>query len=62
MSDSLRSYELNMLNSPLLTRLGGFPGLSEAKNPPAKQKHGFDPLVGKIPLEKERATHFSVLA
>ena len=30
------------------------------KNLPAR--HGFDPWVGKIPLEEEMATHSSILA
>ena len=32
------------------------------KNLPAIQETGFDPWVGKIPLEKGKATHFSILA
>ena len=35
------------------------------KNPPASagdKKHGFDPWVGKIPLEKDMATHSSILS
>ena len=33
------------------------------KNLPAMQgRYGFDPWVGKIPLEKEMATHSSILA
>ena len=36
------------------------------KNPHAKHRRhrgcGFDPLFGKIPLEKEMATHSSILA
>ena len=62
MSDSLQSYELNMLNNTLLQDWGGFPGLSVANNLFAKQKHGFDPWIGKIPLKKEMATHSSILA
>ena len=27
-----------------------------------RRRHGFDPWVGKIPLEKEMATHFSIFA
>ena len=26
------------------------------------RRHGFDPWVGKIPLEEERATHSGILA
>ena len=32
------------------------------KNPPAMQETGFNPWIGKIPLEKEKATHSSILA
>ena len=32
------------------------------KNPPAVQETCFDPWVGKIPLEKGKATHSSILA
>ena len=40
-----------------------FPGGSVVKNLPTKPgEHGFDPEVGKIPLEKEMATHSSTLA
>ena len=42
---------------------GGFPGGSVVKNPPAKyRRHGFDPRVGKIPLEEEMAAHSNILA
>ena len=41
----------------------GFPGGSAVKNLPAKcRRCGFDPWVGKIPLEEEMATHSSILA
>ena len=32
------------------------------KNPPAMRRLGLDLWVGKIPLEKEMATHSSILA
>ena len=32
------------------------------KNPPTMQKTWFNPLVGKIPLEKGKVTHSSILA
>ena len=38
------------------------------KNPPANEedirekRHGFDPWVGKIPLEEGMATHSNILA
>ena len=32
------------------------------KNPPAMQRPGFDPWVGKIPLEQGKFTHSSILA
>ena len=44
----------------------GFPDGEVLKNPPANagdaRDIGFDPWVGKIPLEQEMATHFSILA
>ena len=40
-----------------------FPGGLAVKNPPANAGNaGFDPWVGEDPLEKEMATHSSVLA
>ena len=49
------------------TGLGGgdFPGGSVVRNPPMMQdlqESGFDPRVGKIPMEEGMATHFSILA
>ena len=42
----------------------GFPGGSVVKNPPANEGDTgdwrFDPWVGKVPLEKEMATHSSI--
>ena len=53
----------------LMFRLGDFyemfgPGASAVKNLPACQyrRHGVDPWVRKIPLEKGMATHSSILA
>ena len=44
----------------------GFPGRTVLKNPPAnagdERERGFDPWVGKIPLELEVATHSSIPA
>ena len=40
----------------------GFPGGSMVKNLPAKQETRFNPWIRKIPLEKEMATHHSILA
>ena len=41
----------------------GFPGGSDGKESACQcRRHGFDPWVGKIPLEKEMATHSSILA
>ena len=44
----------------------GFPGSSVVKNPPANSggimRHGFDPWIKKIALEKEMATRSSILA
>ena len=43
----------------------GFPGGTSVKNPPENAGNirdaGFNSWVGKIPLEKEMATHFSIL-
>ena len=41
---------------------GGFPGVSAVKNPPAMQETQIPCLGWKDPLEKEIATHFSILA
>ena len=38
-----------------------FPGGSVVKNSPPNKRHWFDPWVGKVPLEKEMATHSNVL-
>ena len=40
----------------------GFPGGSAVKNPPAMQEIWVQILGGKDPLEKDMATHFSILA
>ena len=43
----------------------GFPGGTSGKEPCQCRRHkrwGFDPWVGKIPLEKDMATHSSILA
>ena len=44
----------------------GFPGGASGKEPTCQcrscKKHGFDPWVGKTPLEKEMATLSSILA
>ena len=40
----------------------GFPGGSGVKNPPAKQEMPVRSLGQEDPLEKEKATHSSVLA
>ena len=42
--------------------LRGIPGGSVVKNPPAVQQTKFQPLVWEDPLEKEMATHSSILA
>ena len=39
-----------------------FPGGSVVKNPPAKQKMQVQSLCREDPLEKETATHSSILA
>ena len=40
----------------------GFPGGSLIKSLPPKQEMQFDPWVQKIPLEKGKAIHSSILA
>ena len=40
----------------------GFPGGTVVKNPPAKQEMGVRSLGWEDPLEKEMATHSSILA
>ena len=40
----------------------GFPGGSVVKNPPTKQETQVQSLVWEDPLEKEMATHSSILA
>ena len=40
----------------------GFPGGAVVKNPPAKQEKQFRSLGREDPLEKEMATHSSILA
>ena len=40
----------------------GFPGGSVVKNPAAVQETQVQSLGGKDPLEKEMASHFSILA
>ena len=40
----------------------GFLGGSVVKNPPAKQETQVQSLGGEDPLEKEKATHSSILA
>ena len=42
--------------------LVGFPGGSVIKNPPAKEEMWDLALSGEDPLEKEMATHSSILA
>ena len=40
----------------------GFPGGTVIKNPPAKQEMQVQSLAWEDPLEKEMATHSSILA
>ena len=51
----------NML-SHLLERLLGFPGVSVVKNLPAMKENWVGSLGQEGPLEKEIATHSSILA
>ena len=43
-------------------RVGGFPGGSVVKNPPANAGDADSTLGSEDPLEKEMATHFCILA
>ena len=54
---ALRSFITTMINSML-----GFPGGSVVKNQPAMQETQFRSLGWEDPLEKEVATHSSLLA
>ena len=45
-----------------ITQSEGFPGGAAVKNPPAKQETRVQPLGWKDPLDKEMATHSSILA
>ena len=45
-----------------MCREGAFPGGSVVKNPPAMPKTGVQSLGWEDPLEKEMATHSSILA
>ena len=47
---------------PIQLFISGFPGGSVVKNPPAKQKMWVQSLGQEDLLEKEMATHFSILA
>jgi len=49
-------------NCDRIRREGGFPGGSVIKNPPAMQKARVRSLGWEDPLEKEMATHSSILA
>ena len=50
------------LSYHLVTHLEGFPGSSLVKNLPAMQEMQVHSLGGEYPLEKEIATHSSILA
>ena len=53
-------------NKVLHTGSGGFPGDSSGKELAChckrRKRHGFNPWVGKIPLEEGMTTHSSILA
>ena len=58
------AWTLQLLNSPIhcfYSCLQSFPGDSVVKNPPAKQETWVQFLGWKDPLEKEMATHSSIL-
>ena len=62
----IRAY-VTVITSPLLcicVLKGGFSGSSAGKESSCNVwgRPGFDPWVVKIPLEKEKATHSSILA
>ena len=56
----LKCSEIRKIISGILTRVG-FSGGSVVKNQPQCRRCRFDPWVGKILLEKEMATHSSIL-
>ena len=55
----------NMFTLRILWDIQGFPGGASGKEPENQcrrhKRHGFNPWVRKIPLEKEMATHSSSL-
>ena len=53
-------FVVNYFSSP--KKLMGFPGSSVVKNPPANAGTGVQSLGREDPLEKEMATHSSILA
>ena len=57
----VNNFKLLVLESIVL-RAGGFPGSSVVKNLPEQQGTQVRSLVGEDPLEKEMATHSSILA
>ena len=50
-----------MINTTTINKIGDFPGGSVVKNPLAKQETWVQSLGREDPLEKEMATHFSIL-
>ena len=56
----LQSFRHDGVNNACMN-IGGLPGGSVVKNPPAYRRHRFDPWVRKIPLEEEMVTNSSIL-
>ena len=59
-------FKLNSSGTPVPQSLRGLPHCSARKEPTCQcrrgKRQGFHPWVGKIPLEREMATHSSILA
>ena len=62
MKDFSTTDSAGNLLSPLLLRNAELPGGSATKNPPASQETRVRSLDWEDPLEKEMATHSSILA
>ena len=65
----MTDFSFKLLSASTLSRkccVPSFPGGTSGKEPACqcrrRKRRGFDPWVGKIPLEKGMATHTSILA
>ena len=61
-SESAESYPLEHQEVSSVFKFNGFPGDSDVKNPPAMRETWVQSLGQEDPLEKEMATHSSILA